>query len=149
MGYGIGGQQNIAIIKINRDVDPFQPSVLFHIETSHLIFSTKQMTGFYMKYNIVLRWSRQSQVANTRNLTTTKMILLVLFAFSDAGAPVYGANVYPRAIFKPGLVEVRLIDLNIVVTSLKMIYIRCLELLRNFLVSCLVNSGKFVLKKKL
>ena len=28
---------------------PFQPSVVLHIETSHLIFNANQMTGFYMK----------------------------------------------------------------------------------------------------
>ena len=31
--------------------DPFQPSVSFHTETSHLFCVTKQMTGFYMKCN--------------------------------------------------------------------------------------------------
>ena len=34
----------------------FQPSVAFHIETSHLICSAKQMTGFYTKRNTVLKW---------------------------------------------------------------------------------------------
>ena len=29
-------------------LNPFQPSVAFHIETSHLICSEYQMTGFYM-----------------------------------------------------------------------------------------------------
>ena len=32
-----------------RELNPFQPIVLFHIETSHLIFSANQMAGFYMK----------------------------------------------------------------------------------------------------
>ena len=31
----------------------FQPSITFHIENSHLIFSENQMTGFYMKCNLV------------------------------------------------------------------------------------------------
>ena len=36
--------------------NPFQPSVAFHIETSHLFSSVKQMTGFYIKCNIGLEW---------------------------------------------------------------------------------------------
>ena len=36
--------------------NPFQPSVVFHIETSHLFKSEKQMIGFYMKCNIGLKW---------------------------------------------------------------------------------------------
>ena len=30
---------------------PFQPSVVFHIETSHLFYSAKHMTNFYVKRN--------------------------------------------------------------------------------------------------
>ena len=37
-------------------INPFQPSVVFHIETSHLLFRAKQMTGFYMKRNTRLKW---------------------------------------------------------------------------------------------
>ena len=36
--------------------NPFQPSVAFHIETSHLICSANQMTGFYMKFRTKLKW---------------------------------------------------------------------------------------------
>ena len=32
-------------------IDPFQASVAFHIETSHLICDANQITGFYMKCN--------------------------------------------------------------------------------------------------
>ena len=32
-------------------INPFQPSATFHIETSNLFCSSKQMTGFYMKRN--------------------------------------------------------------------------------------------------
>ena len=31
--------------------NPFQPSVVFHIDTNHLFPSPKQMTGFYMERN--------------------------------------------------------------------------------------------------
>ena len=37
-------------------INPFQPSVPFDIETSHLFCSVKQMTGFYMKRNTGLKW---------------------------------------------------------------------------------------------
>ena len=39
-----------------RTLHPFQPSATFHIETNHLICSSNQMTGFYMKCNIGLKW---------------------------------------------------------------------------------------------
>ena len=35
----------------------FQPSVAFHIETSHLISSANQITGFYMKCSQVSIWN--------------------------------------------------------------------------------------------
>ena len=34
---------------------PSQSSAAFHIETSHLIYTENQMTGFYMKYNSGLK----------------------------------------------------------------------------------------------
>ena len=37
----------------------FQPSVAFHIETSHLFCKAKQMTGFYMKRCTGLKWDKQ------------------------------------------------------------------------------------------
>ena len=36
--------------------NPFQPSVAFHIETSHLICIANQMTGSYMECNTGLEW---------------------------------------------------------------------------------------------
>ena len=41
---------------------PFQPSVAFHIETSHLFCRTKQMTGFYVKRSNGLKWVNPSRV---------------------------------------------------------------------------------------
>ena len=35
--------------------NPFQPSIAFHMETSHLFCSTKQVTGFCMKTNTGLK----------------------------------------------------------------------------------------------
>ena len=37
-------------------LNPFQPSVVFHVETSHLFCSANQMTGFYMECNTGLKW---------------------------------------------------------------------------------------------
>ena len=38
------------------EVNPFQLSVAFHIETSLLFCSVKQLTGFNMKCNTGLKW---------------------------------------------------------------------------------------------
>ena len=40
-------------------LNPFQLSVVFHIETSHLICSVNQMLGFYMKCNFELKWVKK------------------------------------------------------------------------------------------
>ena len=37
-------------------LNPFQPRVSFHIETSHLFCRPKQMTAFYVKRNTGLKW---------------------------------------------------------------------------------------------
>ena len=43
-------------LKTNTEVfHQFQPSVTFHVETTHLFYSTKQRTGFYMKRNTELK----------------------------------------------------------------------------------------------
>ena len=34
----------------------FQPSVTFRLETSHLFYAAKQMTGFYTKRSTGLKW---------------------------------------------------------------------------------------------
>ena len=41
---------------INTFINPFQSSVAFQIKTIHLLYSTKQMTGSYMKHNTGLKW---------------------------------------------------------------------------------------------
>ena len=37
-------------------MNPFHPSVAFHVETNHLICTANQMTGFSMKYNTGPKW---------------------------------------------------------------------------------------------
>ena len=44
------------IKKRNGQINSLHPSVTFHTETSHLICSTNQMTGFDMKYKTGLKW---------------------------------------------------------------------------------------------
>ena len=44
------------------DLNPFQPSVAFHIETSHLICRANQMSRFYMKCNAGLKWFNRQAV---------------------------------------------------------------------------------------
>ena len=36
--------------------NPFQLSIVFHTETSHLSYTVNQITGFYMKCNTGLKW---------------------------------------------------------------------------------------------
>ena len=36
--------------------NPFRLSIVFHTETSHLIYTVNQITGFYMKCNTGLKW---------------------------------------------------------------------------------------------
>ena len=38
---------------------PFQPNLGFHIETSHLIYTANQMTGFYIECNTKLKWVKK------------------------------------------------------------------------------------------
>ena len=37
-------------------INPFQPSVVFHIETSQLLCRAKEITGFLMRCNTGLEW---------------------------------------------------------------------------------------------
>ena len=48
-------------------VNPFQSNVAFHIETSHLICTTNQKTGFYLKYNTGLKWVKLTLALNAKN----------------------------------------------------------------------------------
>ena len=42
----------LSYIFCTEQIKPFQPSVEFQIETSHLICSANQITGFYMKWHL-------------------------------------------------------------------------------------------------
>ena len=44
--------------------NPFQPSVAFHIETSHLFCRAKEMTGYYIKRNTGLKWVNVNGLLN-------------------------------------------------------------------------------------
>ena len=53
---------NLNVFQYSAVFNPFQSSVLFHIETSDIFCIAKQMTGFYMKCSTRLKW-----VNNTEN----------------------------------------------------------------------------------
>ena len=40
----------------HKQINPYQPNVVFYIETSRLVCISYQMTGFYMKCNTELKW---------------------------------------------------------------------------------------------
>ena len=56
--------------------NPFQPSMTFNEETSHLFCSAKQITGFYMKHTNKLKWVNVFSNINTQ-------FLLRLLAFDQ------------------------------------------------------------------
>ena len=63
--------------------------VLFHIKTSHLFCSAKQMTGFYMKHNTGLKWVKNSWTLSMNSklfrgnnfFVSLKLSLLILTCF--------------------------------------------------------------------
>ena len=55
----------------------FQPSIAFHMETSHLFCSTKQVTGFCMKTNTGLKWVKTLLLSKT---FLRLVVLIVLMA---------------------------------------------------------------------
>ena len=68
--------------KRSKRVNPFQPIVAFHIETSHLFCSARQMASFYMKRNTGLKWVNNS-VFPTSNKTKTVDLILFKFYFAS------------------------------------------------------------------
>ena len=46
-----------------------QPNVTFHIETSHLFCSAKELAGFYMNHNTGLKWFNSPKRFNRNELT--------------------------------------------------------------------------------
>ena len=68
--------------KRSKRVNPFQPVVAFHIETSHLFCSARQMTSFYMKRNTGRKWVNNS-VFPTSNKTKTVDPISFKFYFAS------------------------------------------------------------------
>ena len=62
-----------SFVKFDNVINLFLPSATFHIETSHLICSANQMTGFYTKWNNGLTW--------VKKLLTLVQIALQIFCF--------------------------------------------------------------------
>ena len=67
----------------------FQFIVLFHIETSHMIYSADQMTGYYTECNTRLKW--------TENSPTLEMMQKSLDIYKDRNFSKISAN---NSIFK-------------------------------------------------
>ena len=74
---------HFACLVVSIYFNPFQPSVAFHIETSHLFCKAKQVTGFYMKHNTGMKWvnlcdsdicEQYSKYSVFRNLTDQKIL---------------------------------------------------------------------------
>ena len=59
--------QKLLRIKVSF-LNPFQPSVVFHIETNHLICIADQKTVFYMKYNTGLKWVNSFMTKETKGM---------------------------------------------------------------------------------
>ena len=51
----------VTLIHDLKPVNPFHPSLVFHIETSHLIYTANQTAGFYIKCNTGLYWVKRVQ----------------------------------------------------------------------------------------
>ena len=51
-------------IYLTKFVSLFRSSAAFYIETSHLICTANQITGFYIKYNTGLKWGNKKRLAN-------------------------------------------------------------------------------------
>ena len=70
----------IPVFTPDNGLDPnnqFQSSVAFHIETSHLIWTTNHMTGFYMKHNTGLKrvnWFSNSSPVNMLNAESSLIV---------------------------------------------------------------------------
>ena len=63
-------------------INPFQSSAAFHTETSQLICSANQMTGFNMKYNTGLKWLNNKIIKKTSVGVLLVSLLLTLYTLS-------------------------------------------------------------------
>ena len=66
---------------LKANINPFQSSVVFHVETSHLFCRAKQMTGFYMKRNTGLECVKYTGVTF---LTPVQCLCCLLQTFFDS-----------------------------------------------------------------
>ena len=46
--------------KQHQDLNSIQPCIALHLETSHLLWTAEELTGFYMKCNTGLKWVNTS-----------------------------------------------------------------------------------------
>ena len=48
--------------EFRQTLNPFQPNVAFHVETSHLFCPANQVNGFYMECNTGLKWVKDTLI---------------------------------------------------------------------------------------
>ena len=65
-------------IYILNTLNPFQPSVAFHIETRHLICSVNQITGFCMQQNTGLKWVIRFTKRHQRDVKCRRSIVFIV-----------------------------------------------------------------------
>ena len=63
---------------MGNDINPFQPSAAFHVETSHLIYSANQITGCCKECGTGLRWVKwRNRVTTSKfKINVSKLINL-------------------------------------------------------------------------
>ena len=73
-------------VRFYRLIDQFQLSVAFHIETNHLLYWAKQMTGFYIKFRTPLKWINPGKANKDRhyieNNWLTNFSIMVTMTFN-------------------------------------------------------------------
>ena len=73
--------------KDNIQLKTFQSSVVFHIETSHLICPANQITGFYMEYN-GLMWVTWINLPLTHSFLDPHKLFLLKICSSSFAVPL-------------------------------------------------------------
>ena len=73
--------------KDNMQLNSFQSSVVFHIETSHLICPANQITGFYMEYN-GLMWVTWVNLPLTHSFLDPHKLFLLKICSSSFAVPL-------------------------------------------------------------
>ena len=71
-------------------INPFRPSIAFHIETSHVNCTVKQMTGFYMKWDT--GWNRLINFHSSHLKEIKVMPILPMYQKEDSYVTAHVKN---------------------------------------------------------